>query len=63
MVVELWEFIQGNKNVPLFVRGTLSACELHVQKVQRGAHGCLRIMGLKREERGVALSSGVLEMK
>ena len=48
MVLESWESIQGNQNVPLFVRGTY-----------RGARECLRVMGLEQaESRRVALSFG-----
>ena len=58
MVLESWEFIQGDENVPLFAHGT-SRGRLRIACTQPNAHKCLRIIRLKREERRVALSSGL----
>ena len=61
MVVELWESVQGNLSYPLFARGTFRVLADGTHKnVNRGAHGCLWVVGLEREEsRRVALSSGL----
>ena len=62
MVLESWESIQGNQNVPLFARGTFYerlrvACTKAV--AAELALECLRVMGLERaENRRVPLSSG-----
>ena len=61
MVVESWESDGANLDAPLFAQGTFlrSANSMH-KTVHRRAHGCLRVMGLEREEsRRVVLSSGL----
>ena len=61
MVVESWESVQGNQNVPLLREALfcMHADGMH-KNVHCGAHGCLQAMGLEREEsRRVTLSSGL----
>ena len=53
MVVESWESVQGNLRSPLF---RALADSMH-KNIHHGGHGCLRVIGLKREESRVALSS------
>ena len=67
MVVESWKLVKANQNVPLFARGTFQALANSMHKtVHHRAHGCLRAMGLEREESRRVVSSGlsgVLEVK
>ena len=60
-MVESWESVQGNQNVPLLRKALfwVLADGMH-KNVHCGAHGCLQAMGLeRRESRRVALSSGL----
>ena len=61
MVVESWESVQANQNVPLQYEALFRALANSMHKtVHRGAHGYLQIMGPEREEcRRVALSFGL----
>ena len=49
LIVESWESVQANQNVPLFVRGIRVLANSMHKSVHRGAHGRLRVIGLERE--------------
>ena len=61
MVVESWEYGKGNLSYPLLREALFRSFADGMHKnVHSGAHGCLRVMELEREEsRRVALCSGL----